>query len=196
MPEGTEPQAAPQFDMEAMAQRIAADAQRAAAAGTQQAIDRATAAANQRQQQHERQQQQERTQADPVASTILNTVGPALRELAIKGDSGRDAAVFYTTTPAAGRFSGVIEGRFNDLLARGIPVDRASIWNLIKGEQGLTHDGITFEEQIKRRDEEVKRAEEAATIRGSRGGAPSQMIRDARAMSPEDLETALDNVAF
>jgi hypothetical protein len=193
MPEGTEPQAAPTIDLEAMATRIGQEAQRAAAAGTQQAIERV--AANQRAAQ-ERQQQQERTQADPVASTIMGTMEPALRNIAIRADSGRDAAVFYTTTPAAGRFSGVIEARFNDLLARGIPVDRASIWNLIKGEQGLTHEGITFEEQIKRRDEEVKRAEEAATIRGSRGGAPSQMVRDARSMSAEDLDKALEDVAF
>jgi hypothetical protein len=189
----TQPQPVQTVDLEAMASRIAAEAQRAAAAGTQQAIERV--AANQRQAQ-ERQQQQERTQADPVANTIMSTVGPVLRELAIKGDSGRDAAVFYTTTPAAGRFSSVIEARFNDLLARGIPVDRASIWNLIKGEQGLTHDGITFEEQIKRRDEEVKRAEEAATIRGSRGAVPSQITRDPFSMAPDELEKAIDGVAF
>ncbi len=193
MPEGTEPQAAQTIDIEALTSRLAAEAQRAAAAGTQQAIERATA--NQRAAQ-ERQQQQERTQADPVASTILDTVRPMMRELAIKGDSGRDAAVFYTTTPAAGRFSGVIESRFNDLLARGIPVDRASIWNLIKGEQGLTPDGLTIEDEIKRRADDVKRAEEAATIRGSRGGAPSAVTRDARSMSADELEQALDGVTF
>ena len=193
MAEDTQPQPAQTIDIEAMTSRIAAEAQRAAAVGTQQAIERV--AANQRQAQ-ERQQQQAQTQADPVASTILSTVGPALRELAIKCDSGRDSAAFYCSTPAAGRFSQVIESRFNDLLARGIPVDRASIWNLIKGEQGLTHDGITFEEQIKKRDEEVRRAEEAATIRGSRGGAPSHMVRDPRSMSAEDLDKALEDVAF
>ena len=186
-----ETQAAPaaqQFDLNAMAERLS----QAAAQGTAQAIERVA----QRQQEQARVvQQQQQTQADPVASTILQTVAPHLRELAIKGDSGRDAAVFYATTPAAHRWSGVIEQRFNDLLARNIPVDRASLWNLIKGEQGLTADGIKFEEAVKRRDEEIQRAKDAETIRGSRGGVNTQ-TRDASSMTTDELSKALEDVAF
>ena len=182
-----ETQAAPAapFDMDAMAARL----QQAAAQGTQQAIE-GVARRNQAQQQQ--QQQAAATQADPVASTIMPILAPALRELAIKGDSGRDAAVFYATTPQAAKYSGVIEQRFNELLARGIPVDRASLWNLIKGE----NQDSFVKEAIERRDSEVKAAQEAATVRGSRGGAPQGQIREASSMSQDELLKALDNVAF
>lgn len=189
MPEGTEPQAAQTIDIEAMTSRIAAEAQRAAAVGTQQAIERV--AANNRQE-AERRAAAERTQADPVASTILGTVEPALRNIAVRADSGRDAAVFYATRPEAAKYSGQIEARFNELLARGIPVDRASIFNLLMGENLDT----VVAERIAQRDEEVKRAEEAATIRGSRGGAPNQVVRDASRMKPDELEQALEGLAF
>jgi len=181
--------AAPAFDMNAMADRLA----QAAAAGTQQAIER-VAARNQQQQQAAEQQRQ--TQADPVASTILNTVAPLLQKVAVKGDHGRDAAIFYATNPAAAKFSGVIEGRVNELSARNIEVDRHSVWNLIKGEQGLNADGLTFDQALERREAEVKAAREAETIRGSRGGAPAPILRDPTSMSAEELEKAMENVAF
>ena len=127
-----------------------------------------------------------------MASTILPIVGPALREVAIKADSGRDAAVFYATTPQSHKYSGVIESRFNDLLARGIPVDRASLWNLIKGE----NQDAFIAEAIKQRDEEVRRAQEAATVRGTRGGAPMAQVRDPHTMTQDELATALENIAF
>jgi hypothetical protein len=186
MAETTETQAAPAaFDMDAMASRL----QQAAAQGTAQAIEN-VARRNQEQQQQEANARA--TQADPVASTIMPILAPALRELAIKGDSGRDAAVFYATTPQAAKYSGVIEARFNELLKRGIPVDRASLWNLIKGENQESF----VQQAIKDRDEEVKRAQEAATVRGSRGGAPAAQVREASSMSQDELLKALDNVAF
>lgn len=186
----TEPQAAaaPQIDLDALAARL----QQAAAQGTQAAIE---GVARRQQHQQAAAAAAAATQADPVASTIMPIIAPALRELAIKGDSGRDAAVFYATTPAAHRFSGQIESRFNDLAARNIPVDRASIWNLIKGEQGLTPGGLTFDEAIKQRDEEVKRAQEATTVRGSRG-TPTAPVRDPYSMTPDELASAIDGVAF
>ena len=187
MAEETQPQPAA-IDMDALAARL----QQAAAQGTAAAIENV---ANRNRQQQEQERAAAATQADPIASTIMPVLAPALRELAIKGDSGRDAAVFYATTPAAHRWSGVIEARFNDLLSRGIPVDRASLWNLIKGEQGLTADGIKFEEAVKNRDEAIKRAQEAETIRGSRGGAPAGQ-RDASRMTADELATALEDVAF
>lgn len=181
-----ETQAAPAtFDMQAMAHQL----QEAARAGTQQAIE---GVARRNQQQQQQQQAVAATQADPVASTIMPILSPVLRELAIKGDSGRDAAVFYATTPQAAKYSGVIEARFNELLARNIPVDRASLWNLIKGE----NQDSFVKEAIERRDAEVKAAQEAATVRGSRGGAPSGQVREATSMSQDELLKALDNVAF
>src|SRR5712664_3278172 len=107
MPEETQAApAAPQFDMDALAEQLT----RAAARGAAQTIE---SVAQRQQEQARVVAQQQQTQADPVASTILQTVAPHLRELAIKGDSGRDAAVFYATTPASHRWSGVIEQRFN-----------------------------------------------------------------------------------
>lgn len=181
-----ETQAAPAaFDMDAMAARLT----QAAAQGTQQAIERV---AQRNQDSQNRERAAAATQADPVASTIMPILAPALRELAIKGDSGRDAAVFYATTPQAAKYSGVIESRFNELLARGIPVDRASLWNLIKGE----NQDSFVKEAIERRDAEVKAAQEAATVSGSRGGVPQGQIREASSMTVDELQKALDNVAF
>ena len=182
--------AAPQIDVNAMAERLAA----AAAQGTQQAIER-VAARNQAQAAAAEQTRQ--TQADPVASTILSTVGPALRELAVKGDSGRDAAVFYATAGAgARRFAAQIEARHNELLARGIPVDRASLWNLIKGENGIDDNGETVDQAIKRRDAEVRRAAEAETVRGSRGGAPDPRAVDPYSQAPDELAKSLEGLPF
>ncbi len=181
-----ETQAAPAaFDMDAMASQL----QQAAARGTAQAIENV---ANRNRQEQETARAAAATQADPVASTIMPILAPALRELAIKGDSGRDAAVFYATTPQAAKYSGVIENRFNELLRRGIPVDRASLWNLIKGENQETF----VKEAIAARDQEVKNAQEAATVRGSRGGTPQGQVREATSMSQDELLKALDNVAF
>lgn len=176
---------APAFDMDALASRL----QQAAAQGTQQAIE---GVANRNRQEQERERANAATQADPVASTIMPILAPALRELAIKGDSGRDAAVFYATTPQAAKYSGMIENRFNELLKRGIPVDRASLWNLIKGENQDTF----VAEAIKSRDAEVKAAQDAATVRGSRGGAPAGQVREATSMNRDELEKALENIAF
>jgi hypothetical protein len=181
--------AAPQFDMNAMADRLA----QAAAVGTQQAIERV---AQRNQQQQQAVERERAVQADPVASTILQTVAPHLRDIAVKGDHGRDAAVFYATTPGAHKHSGLIESRINQLASQGIHVDRASVFNLIKGEMGLTHEGVTFEEAIKRRDEDVRRAEEAATVRGSRGGAPTTRLVDPYSLTTEDLGKALEDVNF
>jgi hypothetical protein len=185
MAEETQPTPGAGIDMEALAMRL----QNAAAAGTAQAIE---GAARRNQQQLQQQEQQRQTQADPVASTIMPVIGPALREVAIKADSGRDAAVFYATTPSSHKYSGLIETRFNELLARGIPVDRASLWNLIKGENQETF----VAQAIKERDEEVKKAQEAATVRGSRGGAPAAPVRDASSMTADELSKALEDVAF
>lgn len=182
-----ETQAAPAaqaFDVNAMAAQL----QNAAAAGTRQAIEAVAARTQQERQEAVRQQQ---TQADPVASTILQTVEPALRNIAIKGDSGRDAAIFYATTPAAAKYAQQIETRHNELLNRGIPVDRASLWNLIRGENL----DAFVEERVKQRDADLKRAQEAETVRGTRG-APMEPVRDAREMSPEDLAKAIENVSF
>jgi hypothetical protein len=183
------------FDMDALATKIGEATAAAAAKGTTAAIE--GIAQRNRQQQQLDQQNRDRvaaTQADPVASTVLGNeaVAGALRTVAIKADSGRDAAVFYATTPDAAKYSGVIEGRFNDLIARGIPVDRASIWNLVRGENL----GTFVEAEIKRRDEEVKRASDAAVAQGSRGGAPNTQIVDAHELSAEDLAKALENVSF
>jgi hypothetical protein len=187
MADDKDTQAAPAaaFDMDALAARL----QQSASQGVQQAIE---GVARRNQDQQNRERANAATQADPVASTIMPILAPALRELAIKGDSGRDAAVFYATTPQAAKYSGGIEARFNELLARGIPVDRASLWNLIKGENQETF----VAEAIKNRDAEVKAAQDAATVRGSRGGAPQGQIREASGMTQDELLKALDNVAF
>jgi hypothetical protein len=170
MPEGTEPQAgaAPQFDMAALTAQL----QQAAAQGTQQAIEGVARrnAAEQR-----AQQAQAATQADPIASTIMPVIAPALRELAIKGDSGRDAAVFYATTPQSHKYSGVIEQRFNELLARGIPVDRASLWNLIKGR--------TRSSSSRKPSRTVMR-KSSAPRRLRRFAAPAAALRKARFVRP------------
>lgn len=181
-----ETQAAPAtFDMNALASQL----QQAAAHGTTQAIEQA---ANRNRQEQERARADAATQADPVASTIMPLLAPAFRELAIKGDSGRDAAVFYATTPEAAKYSGQIESRFNELLKRGIPVDRASLWNLIKGENMPAF----LDAEIKRREADVKAAQDAATVRGSRGGAPAGQVREATSMNRDELEKALENIAF
>lgn len=189
MPEEKETQAAPvtpTFDVAEMERRLSA----AATQGAAQAVE-AIAARNRNQAAETA--RREATQADPVAATVLGNeaVASALRNVAIKADSGRDAAVFYATTPQAAKYSGAIEQRFNHLIAQGVPVDRNSIWNLIKGENMPAF----IEEEIKARAEEVKRAEQAAVAQGSRG-VPTGIVREARDMKPEELETALDNVLF
>ena len=156
-----QPAAAPQIDMDALAARL----QQAAAQGTAQAIERV---ANQNTQAQARERAAAATQADPIAQTVLPVVAPALRELAVKADSGRDAAVFYATTPAA------------------------SLWNLIRGEN--LDKFVT--DAIAQRDADVKAAQEATTVRGNRGGAPAQQVREASSMSREELEKSLENVAF
>lgn len=181
----TQPAPAPAIDVDALAQRL----QQAAAQGTAQAIENV---AQRQQRQQQAQAAQAATQADPVASTVLPVVTPALRELAVKADSGRDAAIFYATNPAAAKFAPQIEARHNDLIARGIPVDRNSIFNLIKGENQEQF----IAEEIKRRDDAVKAAQEAATVRGSRGGAPAGQVREATSMTADELSKALENVTF
>lgn len=178
--------AGPQFDVAAMERRLSDAATRGAA----QAVE-AIAARNRNEVAEQRRREQ--TQADPVAATVLgnDAVASALRNVAIKADSGRDAAVFYSTTPAAAKYSAAIEQRWNHLTAQGIPVDRASIWNLIRGENL----GTFVDEEIKNRAEEIKRAEREAVAQGSRGVVPA-IVREARDMKPEELETALDNVLF
>lgn len=178
--------AAPAFDVAAMEQRLATAAQ----AGAARAVE--NIAARTRADQANR-QAAERTQADPVASTVLgnDAVAGALRTVAIKADAGRDAAVFYATTPAAAKYSGAIEGRFNELLSKGIPVDRASLWNLIRGENLPTF----IEEEIQNRAAAVKRAEGAAVAQGSRG-VPTARVREARDMKPDELVAALENIVF
>lgn len=178
--------AGPQFDVEAMEQRLATAAQ----AGAARAVE--SIAARTRADQQTR-AAAERTQADPVASTVMGNeaVASAFRTVAIKADMGRDAAVFYATTPAAAKYSAAIEQRKNQLAAQGIPVDSASVWNLIRGENLPAF----IEEEIQNRAAAVKRAEDAAVAQGSRG-VPNSQVRQARDLKPDELAQALDNVLF
>lgn len=182
-------QAAPAFDMDAMAARL----QDAAARGTAQAIENVAARSQQQAEQRAAQEESNRrTQADPVAQTVWPVIGPALREVAVKADHGRDAAVFYATNPTAGRYSGQIEARVNELGARGIQVDRHSVYNLLKGENLNSF----VDEEIKNRASKVREAEQAAVVAGSRGGTIGQQARDPYDMTQEELTQALDNIAF
>jgi GAF domain-containing protein len=167
--------------------------QDAAARGTTQAIENVSARAQQQAEQREAQAEaSRRTQADPVAQTVWPVVGPALRDVAIKADHGRDAAIFYATNPSAGRYSGQIEARVNELGARNIQVDRHSVFNLLKGENLSSF----VDEEIKNRENKIREAEQAAVISGSRGGTIGQQARDPYDMTPEELTQALDNIAF
>lgn len=178
--------AAPTFDMAALERKVLSAAQSGAAQAVESVAARTRAAKADA-------DRAAATQADPVASTVLNNpdVAATLRGIAIKADSGRDAAVFYATTPAAAKFSSAIEQRFNLLASQGIPVDRASLFNLIKGENMDTF----VEAEIKRRAEEVQRAENAAVAQGSRG-VPAAQVLEARDMKPDELATALEGVSF
>lgn len=174
--------------MAAISAKIAAESAAAVKAGIAE-----VARSNQRQ--AEQAQRQKAQAEDPVAAAVLPVVAPFLRDIGIKADHGRDAAIFYSTTPEAGPYSGQIEARCSELTARGIPVDRHSVWNLIKGENLDSF----IDKEIERRAQAVKDAEEARTIRGTRGGEPRGRVLDAdtaRTMGADDLAKALDGIAF
>jgi len=132
------------------------------------------------------------TEPDPVADVLRPYVVPLAQAMNLKADDAKDAAIFYHTTAEAGAFAADIEAKFNECVANGRPMNRASIWQWYKG---ANFDKFADARQ-KHRDDEIKRAREAQTVQGSRGGVPAGRPQIDVNASDEDLASAIRGLQF
>lgn len=127
---------------------------------------------------------------DPVAEVLRPIVGPDLMRLNFKADDAKDAVIFYNGTPEATKHSEAIEAKFNEMAQNGRPMNRASIWQWIRGSDAF----VT--ERIKQRDAEIETARQAQTIQGSRGGVPTGRPNVDITTSDDDLAAAVTGLEF
>lgn len=127
---------------------------------------------------------------DPVADVLRPHLQPLAAMLNLKAEDAKDASVFYATTPAAGKYSAAIETKFTECVQRGQPMNRASIWQWIRGSDAF------LSERIKERDAELETARQAQTLQGSRGSLPAGTPSIDVNASDEDLAKSLENVQF
>ncbi len=131
-----------------------------------------------------------RVAADPVAQVVAPYLTPVVATMNLKSDDAKDAAIFYSTTPEASKFSAHIEAKFNECVQRGQPMNRASIWQWLKGSEAY------IAERIKQHDQEVETARQAQTLQGNRGGVPSGAPAVDVNASDDELSKALEGVQF
>jgi hypothetical protein len=175
--------AAPSFDMDALATSVADKLKESFQAPQPQ--------------RYQAPEPQRQTTSDPVAELVDPYVKPhverAERRAQLAEAAATDAVTFYISHPEidkAGRLE--IEKRFQALKDKGIAFQREDIYNHYQGE----NIDKVVEQKIKSREEAARRAADAAATVGPGSPDKARTTVDARSMSTEDLEKALDGVSF
>jgi hypothetical protein len=130
---------------------------------------------------------------DPMADILRPYIEPVARAAQIAADSADDAAEFYSSHGDLEKDERLeIERRFKSLKAQGLPLKREDIYNHYVGENV----DKVVEKRMKKRDEAITKARDAATVgSGSPDRGPAQ-VQDARALPIEQLEKALAGQSF
>ena len=158
--------------------------------GTQAALEARATEEEQARQAHAAQEAAAARGKDPVRGVVMDAVGNDLAEIAFRARAAEDAAKFYLIHPEAKDFAGDVEKKFNELAAVGNAQDRESIWYWLKGKDFDKFHAAALEAQ------ERKKAEDAM-VPGPGGQLTRvRQVQDPYAMSSEELEKALDGIAF
>lgn len=141
--------------------------------------------------------------AGPEPGAVAEFLKPAIDPISKKVDQNQlialgaaDAAQFYAGNDFAVQNKGVIEAKFNELMAKGNPADRANILQWMTGINGPLRDKYTeFSTQ-----QQVK-AEQAAAFAGTAGpGAAGQRgaiaSKNPMELSDDELDKQVQGVAF
>lgn len=180
--------AAPAIDMAA----LEAAMQRSVTAGIQSMAEKAAQEQQQRELQAQLQAQQREREADPVHKTVQPIVQPALNQLNLKADNAFDYAQFYHEHPEATKYRSDVEGKFNEFLSKGLPIQRRDVWKWVQGEK---MDEIV-KDRMTQREADERRAHEAATVNGSRGGVNFITHADPDAMDDAQLGELMNGRTF
>lgn len=178
------------FNEDALASRIRGEVRGALGEMAQQAQQ----AQAQQAQQVQQQRAQQQAAGDPIYNAVIKPyVEPALRQMSVQTQGAVDAVGFYAEHPEALKYRGTIEQQFNEMAQRGVPFDRATIYNHYKG--------ANFDQFVKDQQENLQRvAAQGATVGapgvGRPGGLPVLDAAAAKTMPFEDLERAIKTRMF
>ncbi len=137
------------------------------------------------------------TSGDPIGDMIDPYVRPhverAERAAKLAELAAQDAAVFYADHPdLSAEDRKEIEKRFAGLRANGVPFQREDILKHYRGE----NIDKEVDRRIKSREDAAKRAANAGAVVGPGSPDKVQSFKNPHDMSTEELEKALDGVAF
>ncbi len=135
--------------------------------------------------------------SDPIGEMIEPYVRPhverAERAAKLAELSAQDASMFYASHPdLSAEDRTEIEKRFAGLRANGVPFQREDILKHYRGEN-LDKE---VDRRIKAREDAAKRAANAGAVVGPGSPDKVQSFKNPHDMSTEELEKALDGVAF
>lgn len=127
---------------------------------------------------------------DPVRGVVMDAIGDELRETRFEARAAADAAKFYLIHPEAKDYAGDIEKKFYELAASGNAQDRETVFYWMRGK-----DFDKFHAAANQQAESSKANE--AMVPGP-GGTLTRVrqVQDPYTMTPDELEKALDGVAF
>ena len=124
---------------------------------------------------------------DPLRQVLLKELGPDIARATLMAADAQDAARFYSGNPEAGKYREQVEAKSSELMARGEPMDRQSIFYYIRGKD---FDKFRTDANEAERQQQARANSAAIVIGGEAVGLrpTMELPSDPWSMSADELE--------